>query len=107
MAVFDIHPIVHSLNAVSQDWRTQQKRSREPGGREFPSPQAFARILDDLKGVLFPMRLGPLDVRQESEDFYIGHTLDSALHALLGQVMLELRYQPRHSPTEQNEAETR
>jgi serine O-acetyltransferase len=98
MAVFDIKPIVDSLNAVRQEWRTRQQRSREPGGREYPSPQAMARIIEDLKGVLFPMRLGPIDLRQESEDYYIGHTLDSALHALLQQVRLELIYQHRSSP---------
>jgi serine O-acetyltransferase len=41
------------------------------------------------------MRLGPSDLRQESEDFYVGHTLDSVLHALLLQVRLELRYAKR------------
>jgi serine O-acetyltransferase len=41
------------------------------------------------------MRLGPADLRQESEDFYVGHTLDSVLHALLLQVRLELRYAQR------------
>ncbi len=108
MAVFDIQPIVSSLNAARQDWRTAQRRSREPGGREFPSPQAMEGILEDLKGVLFPMRLGPLDLRQESEDFYIGHTLDSALHALLRQVRLELHYQARHEETDSNDTlETR
>ncbi|MCC2596797.1 serine O-acetyltransferase [Pusillimonas sp. MFBS29] len=107
MAVFDITPIVSSLNEVRQEWRASQQRSREPGGREFPSPQAISNILDDLKGVLFPMRLGPLDLRQESEDFYIGHTLDSALHALLTQVRLELRYQLRHEKFDYNEIETR
>ena len=107
MAVFEINPIVQSLNAIRQDWRIRQGRSREPGGREFPSPQALTRILDDLKGILFPMRLGPLDLRQESEDFYIGHTLDSALHALLGQVMLELRYQARLEPEAQIDVEAR
>jgi serine O-acetyltransferase len=107
MAVFEINSIVQALNATRQDWRTLQGRSREPGGREFPSPQALSRILDDLKGILFPMRLGPLDLRQESEDFYIGHTLDSALHALLGQVMLELRYQARHAPETQADVEAR
>ena len=55
-------------------------------------------IIADLRGILFPMRLGPIDLRQESEDFYVGHTLDSALHALLGQVRLELGYQHRHEP---------
>lgn len=42
------------------------------------------------------MRLGPTDLRQESEDFYVGHTLDSVLHLLLAQVRLELRYEVRH-----------
>ncbi len=107
MAVFDINPIVSSLNAIRQDWRTSQGRSREPGGREFPSPQALTKILDDLKGVLFPMRLGPLDLRQESEDFYIGHTLDSTLHALLRQVCLELQYQTRHQGLGECEIEAR
>lgn len=107
MAVFEINPIVESLNSIRQQWRESQRRSREPGGREFPSPQAIASILDDLKGVLFPMRLGPLDLRQESEDFYIGHTLDSALHALLGQVRLEMHYQTRHEHRSYDELEAK
>ena len=107
MAVFDINPIVNALNETRQDWRLSQGRSREPGGREFPSPEAISNILNDLKGVLFPMRLGPLDLRQESENFYIGHTLDSALHALLGQVRLELRYQLRHKDCSPEQIEAR
>lgn len=107
MAVFDIKPIVESLNAARQDWRTLQKRSREPGGREYPSPQAMSRIIEDLKGILFPMRLGPIDLRQETEDYYIGHTLDSALHALLHQVRLELSYQHRSNPLDPQALEAR
>ena len=42
------------------------------------------------------MRLGPPDLRQESEDFYVGHTLDTVLHSLWQQVVLELRYACRH-----------
>ncbi len=37
------------------------------------------------------MRLGPPDLRQEGEDYYVGHTLDRALNDLLEQVKLELR----------------
>jgi serine O-acetyltransferase len=47
------------------------------------------------------MRLGPPDLRQESEDFYVAHTLDSALHALHQQILLELHYTARqlgHEP---------
>ncbi|KAA0911209.1 serine O-acetyltransferase EpsC [Pusillimonas sp. ANT_WB101] len=105
MAVFDIQPIVAALNAERQAWRTSQRRSREPGGREFPSPLAIEHILEAFKGILFPMRLGPLDLRQESEDFFVGHTLDSALHALLSQVRLELRYQRRHETLADNAVE--
>jgi serine O-acetyltransferase len=42
------------------------------------------------------MRLGPPDLREESEDFYVGHTLDSALNALYQQALLELGYTARH-----------
>jgi serine O-acetyltransferase len=38
------------------------------------------------------MRLGPPDLRAESEDFFVGHTLDLALGALVQQVKLELVY---------------
>ena len=95
MAVFDVGPIVQTLQGIRQEWRESQKRSREPGGREFPSRDALSQVVDSLKGALFPMRLGPLELRQESEDFYVGHTLDSALHALLGQIRLELAYNAR------------
>nr|WP_233410549.1 serine O-acetyltransferase EpsC [Rugamonas sp. CCM 8940] len=74
------------------NWRQAQSRDSEPGGREFPSRDALAAILDSLKGVLFPMRLGPPDLRQESENFHVAHALDAALHALLKQVRRELKY---------------
>lgn len=95
-ATFDLEKIVSDLSAVRQRWRTQQQRSQEPGGREFPSRDALTLIVKGLRGVLFPMRLGPPDLRQESEDFYVGHTLDTVLHGLLQQVRLEIQYQHRH-----------
>ena len=96
MAAFDIDDIVQSLQTVRQQWREVQKRSLEPGGRELPAREALAGIVETLKGVLFPMRLGPPDLRQESENFYVGHALDSALHGLFGQAQLELQYRGRH-----------
>ncbi|HXZ08588.1 MAG TPA: serine O-acetyltransferase EpsC [Paraburkholderia sp.] len=97
MAVFDIDDIVHSLQTVRQQWREDQKRSLEPGGRDLPARVALADIVETLKGVLFPMRLGPPDLRQESENFYVAHALDAALQALLAQARLELQYKRRHS----------
>lgn len=95
--LFDLKQVVAGLAQQRQRWRNAQRRSSEPGGRELPSRDALAHILEGLRGVLFPMRLGPADLRQESEDFYVGHTLDSVLHALLHQVRLELRHASRFS----------
>ena len=91
-ATFDLQQIVGELAEVRQRWRAQQQRSTEPGGRELPSREELTRIVEGLRGALFPMRLGPPDLRQESEDFYVGHTLDTVLHGLLHQVRLELHY---------------
>ena len=98
MAVFEVSEIVQALHRVRDEWRDAQKRSREPQGREFPSRDALAQVIEQLKGVLFPMRLGPPDLRHESEDFFVGHTLDAALHTLLAQVRLELAYAARRNP---------
>ncbi len=87
--------IVTGLRAARVQWRISQGRPTETGGRELPSREALRSIVTALCGVLFPMRLGPPDLREESEDFYIGHTLDAALHALLSQARLELRYTAR------------
>ena len=98
MSLFDVGAIVSALHDARDEWRDSQRRSREPGSREFPSREALAEIVESLKGALFPMRLGPPDLRHESEDFYVGYTLDSALNALLNQARLELRYTARHEP---------
>jgi serine O-acetyltransferase len=94
-----LEEIVGGLRAARERWREAQQRLREVGGRELPSREALIGIVDGLCGALFPMRLGPPDLRQESEDFYIGHTLDTVLQSLLQQVRLELRYQARHNGT--------
>jgi serine O-acetyltransferase len=98
MAQFDVGAVVRALHGARDEWREAQKRSREPGGREFPSRDALAQVAEGLKGVLFPMRLGPPALRVESEDYYVAHTLDAALHALLEQARLELRHHHRHAP---------
>jgi serine O-acetyltransferase len=92
MATFNIIGIVQSLHDARHSWRQTQSRNSEAGNREFPSRNALSGILDSLKGVLFPMRLGPPDLRQESENFHVAHALDAALHALLKQVRRELAY---------------
>ncbi len=95
--VVEVGSIVSELRVVRRDWRQSQGRSLEPGGRELPSREVLRDILADLRGVLFPMRLGPPELRQEVEDFYVGVTLDKALHALSSQVRLELQHSARHA----------
>lgn len=97
-AHWQLHSIVSGLRSAREQWRSRNGRSiGEQGGRELPSREAMRQVLEQLCGALFPMRLGPVDLREESEDFYVGHTLDAALTALLAQARLELRYAARQS----------
>lgn len=95
MSDFPIPEIVAELRHVRAQWRGQQGRT-DTAQREFPSRDAVARAVDALKGVLYPLRLGPPELRQAGEDFYIAHTLDSALQALRTQAVIELGYRARH-----------
>lgn len=105
---WQLQTIVSQLRSAREQWRAQNGRaSTEQGGRELPSRAAMAEILEALCGALFPMRLGPVDLREESEDFYVGHTLDVALNALLVQARLELRYAARHSAQAETEVEAK
>ena len=97
-ASFDLTRIVDGLRDARARWRESQQRGKEVGGRDLPSREALAAIVDGLRGALFPMRLGPPDLRQENEDFYVGHTLDSVLGSLLAQVRLEIRHPARLQP---------
>jgi serine O-acetyltransferase len=91
----DLAQVVGALREARERWRDSQQRQREPGGRELPSREALAGVIEGLRGALFPMRLGPPELRQESEDYYVGHTLDSVLSSLRAQVRLELRHDAR------------
>jgi serine O-acetyltransferase len=91
---WNVAQIVERLRAERRSWRDAHQRPREGAGREFPSPEALRKIALGLRGALFPMRLGPSDLRQEGEDFYVGHTIESSLNELVEQVKLELRGAP-------------
>ena len=103
---WSLDSIVGELRAARVKWRLSQGRPTETGGRELPSREALRNIVTALCGVLFPMRLGPSDLREESEDFYIGHTLDAALNGLLTQTRLELRYTARQKNLDDSDIDT-
>jgi serine O-acetyltransferase len=94
---WDLDRIVTELQGVRAQYRKDHGRSSEHGIRELPSRSVLQWIVTSLSSVIFPLRLGPADLREESEDFYVGHTLDAALNALVTQVRLELTHQARQS----------
>jgi serine O-acetyltransferase len=93
---WNLSQVVDDLHQIRDQWREVQQRQRDVGGREFPSRDALRQIASALAGALFPMRLGPADLRQEGEDYYIAHTLDAALNGLFAQIRLELEYKARN-----------
>ena len=100
---WQLDSIVQQLREARSEWRTAQGRTHEPGDRELPSKAVMQHIIEMLAGAMFPMRLGPSDLRKANEDFYVGHTLDLALNALLQQAVLELRHTHRKNPLDANE----
>ncbi len=102
MTQWNIQNIVTELQQARNEWRTQQKSLKDFGGRELPSKEEIKKIMNDLCGVLFPMRLGPHDLRQQSENFYIAHTLEKTLYALQEQVKLNLTYDYKYKKHHEN-----
>ena len=95
---WQLDSVVEQLRDARCEWRSAQGRTHEPGDRELPSKPVMQSIVEALAGALFPMRLGPANLRKANEDFYVGHTLDSSLNALLQQAILELRHSHRKNP---------
>jgi serine O-acetyltransferase len=90
---WNLESIVSGLRAVRNDWRKRHRRIDQEA-RELPSREVLERAARDLCGLLFPMRLGPNDLREENTDYYVGHALGEVLQALERQILLELRSAP-------------
>lgn len=90
----ELSDIVDGLRAARRRWREAHRRL-DTGGRELPSRELLAGVVEQLAGALFPMRLGPPDLQPEGEDHYVGHTLGVALTRLRQQVLLELGFDAR------------
>ncbi|WP_320424666.1 serine O-acetyltransferase EpsC [Roseateles agri] len=94
--------VVAELREARQSWR-ERHRPHEARGRELPSADLLRDVIDGLRGALFPLRLGPPDLRPGAEDYYVGYTLDTALQCLQGQVLLELRLAAREAGAARDE----
>ncbi|MFT7775895.1 serine O-acetyltransferase EpsC [Roseateles sp.] len=89
----ELQSVVEGLRGARKRWREEHRRGGD--GRELPSRELLAAMVQSLSGALFPMRLGPPTLQPEDEDFYVGHTLGSALTTLRQQAALELRHDAR------------
>ena len=100
MPQWKLDRVLDGLHQARQDWRQQQHRLQEFGGRELPSKDVLKNIMDDVCGILFPMRLGPADLHQEAEDHYIAYTLAKVMSQLYQQVQLALEYESKRQPNQ-------
>lgn len=73
-------------------------RNRTANPPKMPSRKVLAEIIEGLGAALFPNRLGLPDLQEEGIDYFVGHTLDTALRKLVTQVQLELRFAADASP---------
>ena len=89
----ELQAVVEALRGARRRWRDEHRRGGD--GRELPSRELLAAMVQDLSGALFPMRLGPPTLRPDSEDFYVGHTIGKAMSCLRQQVAQELRHDAR------------
>ncbi|MGQ0503054.1 MAG: serine O-acetyltransferase EpsC [Panacagrimonas sp.] len=92
---WNLPAIVAGLREARERWRDSRVRKRDLATHEFPSRDVVRDIMVDLRGALFPLRLGPPDLKRDGEDFYVGHALDSALNLLFQQIQLELSWKLR------------
>ena len=88
----ELGPVIAGLRAARDAWREAQDRHAEFGALGFPSRQAMTRIVDVLAAALFPLRLGPSDLKVEDEDAFVLASLESALPLLASQIRMELHY---------------
>lgn len=89
-AGWNLERIVSGLRQARSEWRLRHGKV-EMEARELPSREVLQHVFRDLRGALFPMRLGPVDLREESTDYYVGRTVGEVLGALERQILLELR----------------
>ncbi len=85
-----ISDIVDELRTLRETSLEHRQRLNNPP--KLPSRKVLAGIIDKLRAVLFPNRLGQPDLTEESIDYFVGYTLDTALRDLSVEVLRELHF---------------
>jgi serine O-acetyltransferase len=86
----EIGAIVGKLRDIRDASLEHRNRLHRPP--KLPSRKVLATVVDALAAALFPNRLGPAGLTEEGIDYFVGHTLDTALRDLTDQVRRELRF---------------
>jgi len=85
-----VSDIVAELRSVRLSSLEHRHRPNKPP--KLPSRKSLQSIVEGLSAALFPNRLGTPDLKEDGVDYFVGHTLDTALRELCQQMKLELRY---------------
>ena len=101
---WNLDELVGALRTARAGW---DQRTGHTSSEGFPSREALVGIVHGLRAALFPKHYGSPDLPDESVDYFVGHTLDATLVALLGQVRREFAYRARVDGTPANDLERR
>jgi serine O-acetyltransferase len=93
-AAMDWH--LDSVVAQLRELRKASLAARQRVGKpvKLPSRAALADVVEQLSAALFPNRLSSHTLAHENEniDYFVGHTIDTALHELAAQALRELQF---------------
>jgi len=96
-SVSDIDTIVAQLRTLRL--KSLENRNRIDKPPKLPSRKLLTDIINALCAVLYPNRLGTGKRSDEGIDYFVGHTLDSALTALFEQINRECRFKAEQNNT--------
>ena len=88
--IIPLEKIVSELKASRKRARTVTARSAY--ARDLPNADIAGRVLKDVFAALFPRHGGGQDGTDDGIDFFVGHTLNTALRQLRGLLHQELRF---------------
>lgn len=87
---WNIECVVTELRELRERSLVARRRTGRPV--KLPSRKALAGIVENLSTVLFPNRLSSREVESSCIDYFVGHTLDITLSALLEELVRELQF---------------
>ena len=87
---WDIDHIVSQLRTLREE--SLAARGRSGHRLKLPSRTVLAGVVDGLSAALFPNRLSPYVLLDDSIDYFVGHTLNMTLRELSGQILRELQF---------------